>query len=857
MAEDHATGSKEGAAGTALDASLRVDPRTLPSADQDFARMMGFGDEPADAAASTASTPMPRVAIDEPAAHVHDESIASEEPISIVEASNEEAEVEHTAGEDSPVGTDESATALPAREWDEIHPRAATLGRQSALIERAERVLTLPPALAATSARAPSDEAPLPLARPSEDPSGPERLRASESRIAALESERRSLEGALEQARQEAALRPSAPTSSPSALATGELEKELERLRGELDGLLLERDRLGDELSVARSARAEANARAERLEAANRSARGPHGPVPEGERELRAEVVGLRRRLEESGAESRRLRDALDASATELAIARAHADDRQQELEQQRDQIAALERDRAAQVERLDESLARQRELLALVSRVQAENVELRSTQAALEETLEARDLEISAREEHLLVTRRGLAARDAQLVDAEERLEQERHRRELVETELERARLAHAELADGLTRRDARIATLSTTLARVEDAIGRSLPAAMPRADEVAAPPAASARSTTNVNAEGTSIDPDAADAPEAPRETSPISQDDPIPADGSALAAPPSAGAGLPALPSILAGWRDATLATACGPEHGASVADFLARRLAALAATHATSGVQVASLGGSRVEAEIELVRAYQALSAGEITVSVLESSAEAGELRRAAIDAAGLADAIRVLAWADADQALATKPNALLLADAFAWDASAGPEAVPAAALLDRMASALAEHGIALWVGRLAGGSVVLSETTNEKLAELWQVLPEAWTGRPGFETPPGPGDDGGTPACSPDPLAALLDRFRPTVTVGLGHIADLFLGPSRGFALSEDVQSAESLLASIDAIDESRSILESLPARHGVAVLVPRTDDTPDAASPTTESIGLAWPEPLR
>ncbi|MBK7947694.1 MAG: hypothetical protein IPK00_02870 [Deltaproteobacteria bacterium] len=856
MAEDHETGTKEGAAGTALDASLRVDPRTLPSADQDFARMMGFGDEPADAAATTASTPMPRVALDEPPAHVHDESIASEEPISIAEASSEERPVEPEDSEAAPVGTGEALSPLPAREWDEIHPRAATLGRQSALIERAERVLALPPVLAASPAVAQTEGASLFLAQPGEDPSGQERLRASESRIAALETERRALEEALVHARQQAAVRPAAPTSSPSPLPTDELEKELERLRGELDGLLLERDRLGDELSVARAARAEANARAERLEAAYRSARGPHGPVPEGERELRAEVVGLRRRLEESGAESRRLRDALDASATELAIARAHADDRQQELEQQRDQIAALERDRAAQIERLDESLARQRELLALVSRVQAENVELRSTQAALEETLEARDLEISAREEHLLVTRRGLAARDAQLVDAEERLEQERHRRELVETELERARLAHAELAEGLTRRDARIATLSTTLARVEDAIGRSLPPAMPRADEAAAP-TPPARSTTSADAEVTSAGPDAANAPETTRGASPISQDDPIPADMAALSEPPNAGVRLPALPLILAGWRDAGLATACGPEQGASVADFLARRLAACAATHATTRVHVASLGGARIESEIELVRAYRALGAGEIMIDVLERSAEAGELRRSAIDAAGLTDTIRILAWADADQALATKPIAVLLADAFAWDAAATPDALPAASLLDRMGSALAENGIALWVGRLAGGSVSLSETTNEKLAELWQVLPEAWTGRPGFEMPPGPGDAGGTPACSPDPLAALLDRFRPIVKVGLGHIADLFLGPARGFALSEEGPSAESLLASIDAIDESRSILESLPARHGVAVLVPRTDATPDAEDPTAESLGLAWPEPLR
>ncbi|MFO0687603.1 MAG: hypothetical protein U0900_02740 [Myxococcota bacterium] len=536
------------------------------------------------------------------------------------------------------------------------------------------------------------------------------------------------------------------------------------------------------------------------------------------------------------------------------------------------EQIAASSATAPGQIERLEESLARQRELLALVSRVQAENVELRSTQAALEETLEARDLEISAREEHLLVTRRGLAARDAQLLDAEERLEQERHRRELVETELERARLAHAELAEGLARRDARIATLSTTLARVEDAIGRPLSTTSARGDESPTEPPAPSRAADLAgshrpparSAQASSAT-DAPDAPDAAASsaakiqdaaTAPAASDEsasPATAESSLQA---SAATGLAALPAIVGPWRDAQLANVCGTEQGSSVADFLARRLAAHAAAGGLEAVHVTSLGGARSEAEIELAAAYHALGVGSLAIQVLDRSAVAAERRRQAIDAAALSDTITVALPQDAEGVLAATADALLFADALdATDSTDAGSADGAStgALVERMAASLASDGLVLFAGRLEGGPVILSETTCEKLAELWQVLPEAWTGRPGFEVPPVPGDDGGTPAFVSEALTALRSRFRPAVTVGLGHVADLFLGPARGFDLDDAGDAARTLLDSIDAIDESRSILEGLPARHGVAVFSVRADATEAEAGAATESIASPGP----
>lgn len=791
MANDDATGTEEGAAAPQRDASLRVDTKTLSSEEQDFARMMGFaGDENSPAAAPT----------------THKPSAPAAEPASLLAPNAPPEPLPAAATAETPTA---QAPSPSAREWEEIHPRAAALGRQSALVERADRVLKLEPDATGDPAAGEHviDEA-----------QWRERLRGREARIAELETSERALRDAV-------ATRPIEAARDADRPATGqrsnpEAEKDLTGLRSELDVVLQERDRLGDELAIANAARAQAQARAERFETALRAARGPDGPLPDGERDLRAEVVGLRRRLEESCAEARRLRDDLDTRATDLAIAHAHRDDRQHEIDQHKERIAALEQDRTAQVERLDEALARQRELLALVSRVQAENVELRSTQAALEETLEARDLEINAREEHLQVTRRGLVGRDQQLLDAEGRLEQERHRHAALEDERDRARRAYAELEDKLARRDARIASLSTTLTRIEQAIGR--PALSPEkgaSERAAAPPPVRPDDRESV--------------PRAPVAASaiPASQASPSPAPV--------------ALPAILAGWRDSQIRSICGEAAAPSLHAFLAKRLFDHFAAAPPDPLRITSLAGARVDAEIALLRGLAALGAGASAVRVLERSGEAAAARREAVEAAGLSDAITVEIW-EGTQAPSGEPaHALFVSDALFGQ----PESDR---LLEQLASGLVDQGVLLFVDRIAGGAVELSQESREKLAELWQVLPESWTEQQALAAPPAAGDDGGTAAAALDPLAMLCKRFIPIVTVGFGHIADLFVGPARGFALSQAGDTAEQLLASIDAIDESRSIHESLPPRHGVAVCV-RRDEADGPASLPCESLGLAWP----
>lgn len=837
MSDSDRRENEAGVAAPAHDASMRVDPRTLSSDEQDFARMMGFGD---DAETPTEVPPARRPAAKKSAPKAPVETDTGSESTA---TSADGAALPDHAGPSkaalpethaAPVAL--SSPTTPAlevppsrpRDWEEIHPRAAALGRQAALVERADRVARLEPdpiAEPSSPDAAESNERLLPTVDVARLRA---RLQASEARIAELEASAQTFRTALDE--KERALASRAHDAGS--------EKEAEALRLEVDGLAQECDRLGDALAAANTARSEARARADRLEAALRAAHGPSGPVPDGERDLRAEVVGLRRRLEETTAESRRLRESVETQATDLAIARAHCDDRQDELDQQRQRIDSLEHDRAAHIERLDEALVRQRELLALVSRVQAENVELRSTQAALEETLEARDLEISAREEHLLVTRRGLAVRDEQLIDAAERLEQARHRHELLEAELERARLGQVELEDKLQRREARVTSLSQTLSRIEDAIDRTVPRSLAEDADPQAQPAAE-RPQTSVSA---------VSRPMPAMKT--CARDPGIPASGPAPDAYITATPAVPApmaLPTSLVAWRDERVRILAGEQAG--VAGFLAGRLFERLPVPGPSPIRILSLAGARPEAEVELAAALEALGAGALSIRVLEANEIAARARRRAIESAGRDAMISVAVRADAELEAEGSMDALLLGDAL-WH-QPQPDQV-----LAGLVSRLRRDGVVLFVDRIAGGAVGLSQTTHEKLAELWQVLPESWTSRESFAATPTAGDDGGVAAPEGDLLAALEAHLTPLSTIGFGHLVDLAVGPTRGSVVSESGAAAEAFLTSIDALDESRSIAEGLPPRHGVGVFLLRPSDTAPGEAPL-EVLGSEWPRRSR
>lgn len=854
MSDSEDKGAEAGATRPIHDASLRVDPRSLSSDEQEFARMMGFGEEepPAEAAAAKSKPPARKAApaaapptrAPEPEAPTdaapENAAAESSEPPTPLRANpvseGEGDEIHDAAGpSDAPIaaGSEPQATPVPARDFEEIHPRAASLGRQSALVEHADRVANLEAvpeagepgaslvassASVAEGANAPTEAIDVAALRA--------RLAASESRIAELEAEARSLAAAPVDADREIG----SPVGEPA------VEKEVDALQSEVEGLLQERDRLGDALAAANTARSEAQARAERLEAALRAARGPSGPVPDGERALRAEVIGLRRRLEESGDEARRLRESLDARATELAIAEAHRDDRQNEIDQHRARIESLEHERTQTIERLDEALARQRELLALASRVQAENAELRSTQSALEETLEARDLEISAREEHLAVTRRGLATRDEQLLDAHERLEQARHRHELLEAELERARLAQSELEQTIGRRDARIASLSATLARIEDAIGRPVTRKAPEPTDIPAAPEVEAAIAAEP---ATSQAPESGSEAAAESEAQSESESEPSPERDEAIEWERPA-----PLPPAFCAWRSEKLRGLLGAE--TDLAGFLASRLVDDFGSAVPEPIRILSLGGSSLDAEIGFARALAALGVAGVAIDVVEGDDAGLQERRELVEAAELASTITVQRGDEFVGETAAPYHALLLCDALFARATPG-------AIMDLLADRLAPGGIVLFSDRIAGGALTISDETREKLAELWQVLPETWTNQPAFAEAPSAGDDGGVAAPQTDLQAALGARFRPLVTLGFGHLADLALGPARGAFVSELGAAAEAFLTSIDAIDESRSIAESLPPRHGVAVWI-RREAAGGEADPAPERLGAPWPD---
>ena len=837
----------DGASAPIRDASLRIDPRSLSSDEKEFARLMGFAEE--ESAADSAPAPRKSAPRKSTPAVIPDESTDAEakaaEAVAIVgfEATEPTMPIAASPSVD-PVSGDTPGPAYASgapsagdrdrkeppertREWEEIHPRAAALGRQAALVERADRVehfgSDAGSTLAGDAAAGRMDvDAKHDAGKPVDVAALRARLAASERRIAELEATASGLDAALGEKERELAMRAKRSSS----------EEKADGLQLELEALIQERDGLGDALAAANTARAEAQARVERLEAALRAVRGPSGPVPDGERELRAEVIGLRRRLEERGEECRRLRETLDERTTELEIARAHRDDRQSEIDQIHERIESLERERASTIERLDEALSRQRELLALAARVQSENVELRSTQAALEETLEARDLEISAREEHLAVTRRGLATRDEQLQGASERLEQARHRHELLEAELDRARLAQNELEQKLLRRDARIASLATTLARIEDAIGRTV--TRPGPDAAAPPPARTGPEPTEMPqlapADLEPITPVRATAAEGcPAELVPD------PHDAITMIPPAS-------LPPVLSAWRNEKLRVLLGAQ--TDLAGYLARHLIERFADAIPQPIRILSLGGADPAAEIDLARALMALGVGALSIAVIEADAAGAEARREIVESAGLASSISIGRFADLAATPQAAVHALLLCDALFGQPR--PDAI-----LGRLAKRLAPDGIVLFADRIAGGALRISDATQEKLAELWDVLPESWTSQPAFAAAPRPGDDGGVAAPEADLRSALDHHFTPLVTIGLGHLADLAIGPARGFLVSDFGSAAEAFLTSIDALDESRSIAESLPPRQGVAVWIRR-----EAASIGTapERFGVPWPD---
>ena len=829
--------------------------------------------------------------------------------------SNDAPAVPEPAAEPPRSPTD--AAEVPS-DFEEIRPRPASQGIQDVIRARAEallsRVRRTPSAFAVTPSAAPPQttavQPPAPPPLPSLEAQS--NLEASAPAPPAFASPQVGFDGAFEDGDQQSSAVPAGgaqPEYGEHGLASSdagvdrrvsEIEKEMEALRGESETISLERDQLADQLASAMTRMAEAERSRERLETSLRAARGALVPLPEGERALRAEVLGLRSRLDQTSQENVRLTSEFSALATELAIATARVEDRQHEIDYHTDQTGELEARLEDRDRQLVESAGRHRDALSLATRLQGENTELRSTQAALEETLEARDLEIAAREDHLRVTRNGLSARDAQLVDLNQKLEQGRHQIEALEANLERAALDRGSLSDQVERREARIASLTETLGRIEEVMG-------PRTHLAAPPPAPLVRAEwTDPEAspfgvgeayphEATETLESTPFSPPAPTPAEPIPDDpivearveksadrsvddtsaasqtpapvgvEPQPADTdstdpaapiSTQAVPVAAtpedtevstplrdGAAQPPLltpptlqPEILGRWRDRRLAEIL--DDGTSgVADFLASRLIQRLEQDPLEPLRLLSLGGGRTEAEVQLVLALLERGLDGVQLEVLDADATTAEARRAQISRAGLDDVIQVNLRDLRDWTPEQPCHALLLADFLAHQ-----EAMEE--VLDRLTPLVSGGALLLFAGRLEGGPVQLSESTRMRLQELWQVLPESLMQHRGLATAPFIGDDGGSPKLAVDPVAALNRHFNPLAVATFGHLADLLVGPSRGPMLQEGDEAATQLLESILAIDESRGETENLPARHGVALF---------GDGDASEQVGSPWP----
>ncbi len=464
------------------DASFKVDSSSLGDDEMDFAKAMGFaGDAPSPkpVRASRSASEEPAVDAARPEPEIAAMRPPEQDDAAAASSPEDSAGTSAEADDDGPCGagtsagpeTDDPTHASDSEpsehDWEEIHPRPAADGDQATLQARADEILadhgTASASIAGTSASADH---------------GPQRaaLEAAQRELAKLTD--RLADRELELGR----LREAFEAEVARQASEG---KDLEGLRSEMSTLSDERDQLIDQLSLAHDQIAESKSKQEQLAASLRAARGALIPLPEGERALRSEVLGLRSRLDELGQENLRLSSELASIATELSIATARVEDRQHEIDHHVDRAAELEAALAAKDAQVEEATAEHRELLELSTRLQAENSELRSTQAALEETLQARDLEIAAREEQLRVTREGLAARDDQLSELADRLDAERRRAEALDATIERDRLERDALLAKIDRRETRIARLSETLARIEDAMGRTTTAAAPEQNE------------------------------------------------------------------------------------------------------------------------------------------------------------------------------------------------------------------------------------------------------------------------------------------------------------------------------------------------------------------------------------
>ncbi|MFK7897481.1 MAG: hypothetical protein AB8G23_16700 [Myxococcota bacterium] len=857
----------------ARDASLKVDASALHGDELDFAQMMGFGDDPEEAAEEASKeapkeAPEPEAkAAPEPAPEAEAESEPEPEPQpepepekeAEVEAAAEPAPEDEPEAEESPAAEAEAEAETeseapspseeieaeeepegvePVREtpaasepplaaeagsestgdqtdWEEIHPRPSADGNQTLLQERARDVLAQSErvSLEATPGRGAAASAP---ARPDvSEPERPVEPLAPDEAIAAA--------------------------ADPGLLA--ELEKERDGVASELETLTTEHDLLLDHVAGLQGQLVRSNEEAERLQVSLRTARAALTPLPEGERALRAEVMGLRERLEVAHRENQALSLQHESSATELAITQARFEDRQHEVNVRLDEIEQLGRELSEAKQAVVQSAEKQREHLELSTRLQAENNEFRSAQAALEETLEARSLEINAREEHLAVTREGLLARDRQIIDLNAILEETRNEVDRAETELARRDVEGEQHRRALERREKRIASLSETLAKIEKVMGRRVEPLLIR------------QPLTTVSGERAELTSPASSEPQMSETPLPLASYDDVLGEHSETALSDhvefDVDADVQAAPSntaggerpLLAPWRNGCLSEWMSPMGAETLPDYFAAHLASQFDTGWPATLRIMSLAGDQLDAEIRLLEALQNRGVSSVELTILDENSERAARRQARAHDAGWGDQVEIraelpsLSSANSEVQANGAADAVLLCDALFGRGEA-------AQTLEWATAVLSDQGLLFFADQIRGGALSLSPDTLSRLEEIWTVLPEAITELPGFASLPMMGDDGGVAEAVGTPIESLLASLISRADVGLGHLADLVVGPARGVSLSDEDPATKRLLYSIFGLDESRSITESLPPRHGVGVFAkPAAGEAVSSAAP--------------
>ncbi len=253
-----------------------------------------------------------------------------------------------------------------------------------------------------------------------------------------------------------------------------DLQKTIASLEAHAEEAEVERTRLQEELAEQSRLLTGAQHLITQLESLRDRA---HYPETQPERDLTIELTGLRRALEDSTREATEKEAERADLRAELSVARAAVEAAEIRTQRAERRVAELEDALALRTQELEQLSEAQRDLQTAHHRLGLERAELRSSVAAHQETIEARERELAAQVEQLLITRQGVSERDTQIQLLAGRVESLNESLALKDAELEIRIEELRKSRARATAREGHITSLAETLATIEQAIAGKTP--------------------------------------------------------------------------------------------------------------------------------------------------------------------------------------------------------------------------------------------------------------------------------------------------------------------------------------------------------------------------------------------